>query len=85
MSRIRVTIDELALKGFEPGQRRALVEGLQAELSRALAEPGASEAWAQSGRTPALRLGPMTIGPSASGARTFGGGLASWILRGARP
>jgi len=73
------------LKGFDPTQRKALVEGLQAELSRVLAEPGASEAWAQSSRTPVLRLGPMAIEPGASGARKFGGGLAGRVVRGTKP
>ena len=85
MSRIRVTIDELALRGFEPAQRKALVEGLQAGLSRALAELGAADACARSGRTPLLRLGPLAIEPGASGARKFGGGLAHRVVRGAKP
>ncbi|HME40519.1 MAG TPA: hypothetical protein VKG63_16300 [Steroidobacteraceae bacterium] len=85
MTRIRVTIDQLTLKGFDPTQQKAVVEGLQAELSRVFAEQGASEAWARSSRTPALRLGPMAIEPGASGARKFGGGLARRVVAGAKP
>jgi hypothetical protein len=85
MSRIKVTIDRVVLNGIDPTDRYALADALQAELSRALAEPGAGDNWARSGRTPALRLGKMTIEPGASGARRFGGGLARRVLRGAKP
>ncbi len=85
MSRIRVTINQPALEGSDLTQRKALVEGLQAELSRALAEPGAGDAWARSRRTPVPRLGPIAIEPGASGARKFGDGLARRVVQGAKP
>jgi hypothetical protein len=85
MSRIRVTIDELALKGFEPGQRKALVDGLQGELARALADPATRGDCASSRRTPVLRLGQMAIEPGASGSRKFGSGMARGIAKGLKP
>ena len=39
---IEVNIDRLVLRGIDPSDRKALVEGLQAELSRVLAEPESS-------------------------------------------
>jgi hypothetical protein len=85
MSRIRVTIDRLVLKGMEPGNHKALVEGLQAELSRVLADPAARAEWARSRRTPVLRLGPMAMQPGPSGGRSFGEGLARAIGRSLKP
>ncbi len=82
MSRIHVTIDKLVLKGFEPGQRKALVEGLQTELRRMLADPATRSEWAHSRRTPVLRLGQMQIEPGLSGSRKFGGGVARGIAKG---
>jgi|NGEPerStandDraft_6_1074524.scaffolds.fasta_scaffold335930_2 hypothetical protein len=82
MSRIRVTIDRLVLKGFEAGERKALVEGLQAELSRVLANPAARAEWARPHRTPVLRLGRMALEPGPSGGRKFGGAVARAVGRG---
>jgi hypothetical protein len=84
VNRIRLTIDQLVLRGFEPSDRRALVEGLQRELRRVLADP-ATQAWARPHRTPVLRLGQMPLEFSSSGARKFGTGLARAIAKGLKP
>jgi hypothetical protein len=44
MSRIRVTIDRVALQGLNPAEQTAVMDGLKAELARALANP-ANEEW----------------------------------------
>jgi hypothetical protein len=85
MSRITLNIDRLVLKGFEPGDRNALVQGLQAELSRVLADPVTRAEWARSHRTPVLRLGRMPIEPGPAGGRKFGAGLARAIGKGLKP
>jgi len=85
MRRIHVTIDRIALAGLDPAQRTALVEGLQAELSRVLASPAARSALAGSRRTPVLCLGHMTLAPGPSGSRAFGAGLARAIGRRLKP
>jgi hypothetical protein len=85
MSRIRVTIDALALKGLAPEQRRALVEGLQGELSRVLADPARRDERAGSRRMPVLRLGQMAIEPGASGGRKLGSGMGRGIAKGMKP
>ncbi len=82
MSRIRLTIDQFVFKGFEPGDRNALVEGLQGELSQALTDPVARAEWAHSHRTPVLRLGPMPLEPGPAGSKRFGKGLAKGIGKG---
>ncbi|HEX4004733.1 MAG TPA: hypothetical protein VHX60_01030 [Acidobacteriaceae bacterium] len=79
MSRIHVTIDRVALAGFEPTERAALVEGLKTELSRILADPTTRAAWARSRRTPVLRLGRMPLTRGTSGGRSFGNGVARAI------
>ena len=85
MSRIRVNIDQLVLKGFDPANRKALVEGLQAELLRVLSDPAARAEWASSHRTPVLRLGQMPVETGPSGSRKFGGGVARAIGKGLKP
>ncbi len=85
MSRVRVTIDALVLKGLEPVERKAMVEGLHAELSRVLADPATRGAWAHSHRTPVLRLGRIPIEPGAAGGRTFGKGMVRAIRKGLKP
>lgn len=82
MSRIRVNIDRLVLKGFEPGERKALVEGLQGELSRVLADPAGRAEWVGSHRTPVMRLGAIALEPGLSGGRKFGGAVARAVGRG---
>jgi hypothetical protein len=47
----------LALKGFDAADRKAVVEGLRAELTRVLSDPAARAEWAKSRRTLVLRLG----------------------------
>src|SRR5262249_2684999 len=85
VSRIRVNIDKVVLKGVDPIDRKALVEGLQSELSRVLADPATRAEWPRSYRTPVLRLGRMTLDPGPSGSQKFGVGVARAIRRGVKP
>jgi hypothetical protein len=85
MSRIRVTIDQLVLKGVEAGDRKPLIDGFQAELSRLLSDPNGRDEWARSRRTPVLRLPTVATEPAPSGARKFGAGVARAIGRGLKP
>jgi len=84
MSRVRVTIDQLVLKGLEPAERKALVEGLQTELSRVLADPSA-RAGARAHRTPALKLGGVPFEPGPAGSRKLGAKVAGAIGKGLKP
>jgi hypothetical protein len=85
MSRITLTVDQLVLRGFEPGERNALVEALRGELARVLANPATRAKWARPHRTPVLRLGALPLESGAAGARRFGGGVARAIGKGLKP
>jgi hypothetical protein len=82
MSRIEVNIDRIVLRGIDPADRQALVNGLQSELARILADPAARAAISQSRRTPVLRLGKISMGQGTAGARKLGGGIAQAIGKG---
>jgi hypothetical protein len=85
VSRIRVTIDQLVLKGIAAGDRNALVDGLRSELARVLSDPAARAEWASTHRTPVLRLGQLPLESGPTGARKLGKGVASAIGRGLKP
>ncbi len=72
MSRVRITIDRLVLKGVEPGDRDALVEAFRAELSQVLANPTSRAALLGSRRMPILRLGRIPLESGPASARRFG-------------
>jgi hypothetical protein len=84
MSRVRVTIDELALKGLEPTERKAVVEGLQTELARVFADRAGRQDL-RPARTPVMRLGSVPMAPTAAGGRRFGGELARTIGKKLKP
>lgn len=85
MSRVRVSINQLVLKGLEPVDRKALVEEFQRELSQVLSDPAARAEWARSHRTPVLRLGRLPLEPGPSGGRKFGKQMARAVGRGLKP
>jgi hypothetical protein len=79
MSRIILTINQVVLRGFEPADRTALLEALQAELREVLADP-AARAWrARSHRTELLNLGSMPFSGGRSAGRDFGTRMARAI------
>ena len=82
MSRIRVEIDRLVLPEMPIVDRRALVEGLQSELTRILSDPATRAELAHSRRAPVLRLGDMPFESRRAEALNFGRGMARAIGRG---
>jgi hypothetical protein len=85
VSNIHLHIDRLILPAMDVGERNALIQGLQAELRRALADPATRAAWARSHRTPVLRLGRMQLETGPSGGGQFGAALGSSIAKGLKP
>jgi len=84
MSRIRLVIDRVALQGFDPAERTALIEGLRSELERTLANPQARAAW-KSHRRPVLRLGSLALQQGPRGSRTLGSQIARAVGRSMKP
>jgi hypothetical protein len=84
MSRIRLVIDRVALQGFDPGERNALIEGLRGELERTLADRHARAAW-KSHRRPVLRLGTLTLDQGLRGSRALGSQIARAVGRSMKP
>jgi hypothetical protein len=79
MSRMRITIDQLVLKGFAPEQRQPMVEALQGELSRMLVDTAIRVRWV---RLQHMRLGSIPLDPGCPGARKLGAGIARAIKEG---
>ena len=84
MSRIHVTIDRLVLSGLDPAARHAFITGLKTELTRALADASQRADWANSSRTPVLRLGRVDLDPGVGGARKLGSHVAKSIANGSK-
>lgn len=84
MSRIRVVIDRVALEGFEPAERNALIAGLRSELERTLADRQARAAW-KSHRRPVLRLGSLPVEQGPQGSRALGTQIARAVGRSMKP
>jgi hypothetical protein len=64
-----VTIDALALRGFAPGQRDAIADGLRAELAHLVAAAAGGAAFAHGRSIAALNLGKMQVKPGESANR----------------
>jgi hypothetical protein len=79
MSKIHVTIDRLVFGGLDPAARHAFITGLKAELTQTLAVPAQRADWANSRRTPVVRLGRVALDPGVGGARKLGGHVAKSI------
>jgi hypothetical protein len=71
MSRIRVTIDQVVLKGIDASERQAVIDGLRAGLATALADQH-SAGWARPRAASVLRLGGIPAERGAAGRRSFG-------------
>jgi hypothetical protein len=78
--RVTLNIDRLVLRGIDPLDQHALVDGLKTEMARVLADPAHRASLDQSRRTPVLRLGRMPLQPGLAGARSFGGRLGRAIV-----
>ena len=85
VSRIRLTIDRLALNGIDPHDAKALAEALRTQLSEVLLDGTARAHWARSRRTPVLRLGRMPLKAGTAGAKAFAKEMARAVGRGLKP
>ena len=62
---VHLTIDTLALPGFDARQRAALVAALQSELARQLAHPDTHAALRSSRSLASLKLPPLNLAAGA--------------------
>lgn len=85
MSRVRVRIGQIAVRGLDAAASAAVIEGLRVELARALRDASAATLPARSHRTPVMKLAPLTLQPGNSGARQLGVKAAGAIARKVRP
>jgi hypothetical protein len=83
MSRMRVHIDHIAVRGLDAAAADAAIEGLRLELARLLREPSALPARPQ--RTPVMKVGPVPLRTGSAGARQLGVSAAGAIARKVRP
>ncbi len=79
-ARVRVTIDQLALRGFPAEQRETIVAALNAELHRMLARPGALQSIGTSRSLACLRANPVQL-PVSAGPRQIGVLAAQGLVR----
>jgi hypothetical protein len=68
MTRVVLHIDRLVLRGFDPGQRHAVAQGLQVELARQLGEPGAAQQWVSRGDVAQVAAGVVRVPPGTQPA-----------------
>jgi len=80
---IELHIEELVLHGFEAGDRQAIGEAVQGELSRLLAERGVPASLADGGELGHVDGGAFNARPGA-GAESIGAQIASVVHGGLR-
>jgi hypothetical protein len=83
MSRVNISIDRLALSGFDPAARAAFEQGLRAGLAAALSDPATqTQIYGRSSTIrsiPVLKLGKVALQPGTIGARNLGRTVARAI------
>jgi hypothetical protein len=80
--RIDVHIERVVLRGIDPLDQRAFVNGLKSELARVLGDTQSVEGFDQTRRTPAMRMKTAAMQPGQAGARALGKGIAQAIGKG---
>ena len=83
MSRVRVRIDQIAVRGLDAAASSAVIEGLRVELARVLRD--APTLPVHSHRTPLMKLAPLSLQTGTAGARQLGVQAAGATARKVRP
>jgi hypothetical protein len=79
---VALHIEELVLHGFAPGDRHAIAEGLQGELTRLLTERGLPRALAAGASWETLATPPVAVG-TGSRPEVIGAQVARSVYEGA--
>jgi hypothetical protein len=82
MTRVRVDLDQLVLRGFQPRDAEVLWRTLREDLSRSLSDPALRPGLADSRRVPVVHLEQRPASAGAAGARMLGKGIATELVRG---
>jgi hypothetical protein len=83
MSRVRIHIHQIAVRGLDAADSTAVIDGLRVELARVLR--GATALPDRSHRMSVMKLAPLTLQPGNAGARQLGVKAAGAIARKVRP
>lgn len=84
MKRVKLHIESLALRGFRHKDRYEIAAGLEAELGRLLADPGALRRLTGAGDVTRLAVGRLAIAPGSQ-PRQIGGAAAQGIAGRRKP
>ena len=84
MKRVKLHIESLALRGFRHEDRHEIAAGLEAELGRLLADPGALRRLTAAGDVTRLAVGRLAIAPGSQ-PRQIGGAAAQGIAGRRKP
>jgi hypothetical protein len=80
---IELTIEELVLRGFAPGDRYRIGEAVEQGLSRLLADQGVPESLAEGGAIVSVDAGAFEVAPG-SRAEAVGAQVAKAVYGGLR-
>lgn len=83
MTRIVLQVDKLVLRGIDPADAKAVAAGVQGELQRLLAVPGAASALIAVGDRLRVDTAPTKLAPGAGNYKT-GQRIARSILKGVK-
>lgn len=84
MTRLVLHIDRLVLTGIDRHDADAVAAGVQTELQRLLAQPGALGALTVGGDRPRIRAGAVPVAHGGNG-HAMGQAIAGGIARGVKP
>lgn len=81
---ITISIDRVVLRGVEPMQAKAIVEGLRTELASVFSSPALRAQLYKGGNMGVIRVGSVQLNAGGAGARRFGGVVARAVGKGMR-
>lgn len=79
-----IHIDRVVLRGVDPNQAKAIVEGLRAELASMFSSGALRGSLRKSHSAEVIRLGSVPLGTGRAGARRFGAAVARAAGKGMR-
>jgi hypothetical protein len=74
--RTTIHIDRVVLRGIDPQQARAIVEGLRAELATVFSSAAFRNKLRNGRSAEVIRLGSVRLGAGRAGAKRFGAAVA---------